>query len=1562
MSASTDSYARKRPLPILNRKNYDEWFDLGELHFQSKGLEYVLTTTLEEYALIAQFQDLSTAKDGAGTPSSESSQTSKTRNIEKEKEWKKADAEAKFIIITCVEGFDSESIRKLKTSRDMWAQLRSKYFDKRPSIGSAYLNELVTYKMKDDTTIECAWTELQRLRSKVVMTDPTLKDAFKEEKLFHLLLRSLPLAYDAIRDSMEAFQGTVEDKLRILHDKEDRLKTTEEASALAAAYDRRNQPTTPRRRSLNSSGSSGRGSPSNKRTCHICKGTHFVRNCPYLEKCQKLAYKEAERASSRKLRHKSSKGYLKHDTRTKGRRDKGKKHESYAAEGDTSDSESNTDDESEDKLSDEVAAISKVNLASKVPTSKWIADTGASAHMTDQLQLFRGPLVKIKRRIIKVGGGKLYSDHMGTAVVRIPGGKSLRLRKTLLVPRLGVNLLSGRKMCMSGLKGTWDRKAVYLHDANQQEVLRAKRSGGVYVVDRISTQTNDSAFISQTALTPIPYEAACPAQTEVLEPETMDFESSAPGDPKRISKQEEERYNLWHRRFAHLGPGKLKSLHKVTTLDKAIRIPKKMCPCQVCALTKMRNRTSKKLSPWKEELLELVSIDIAGPFPTSVVGNRYFLEIVDNKCRKIWVIPLKTKDGAIPELCKWKNVVELQTGQKLRAVCSDNAPELKAILDEWCASYGIIPQYTTVYKSNQNGVAERAIQTTEGSMRAMIKEAKLPLEFWDEAAMTDAYLRNRVATGLSNEKPCPEEGYTGEKPSVDHIRVWGTKCYAYVDPKSLPANTRHDKLMDRGRAAVFMGYNEQTTKQYRIYAPDLGYTIRSSVVTFDETVNGGTLDLRIRTPTKDESQPTFMGESQGTPNILPERKPRGRPPKAQAPLAVPEPSALPDPGSVLETSKTFEKSASSTQKEEPQPKRKRGRPRKTGLPEPIPEPPEPVADSESPPDSIDLDTVIPDAEPPSILGKRPRDAEDDDLFESLQRQKIAAFIASMILEKKTFADAENDNGILTAYSAHIEDLLSSQPKPRNQIPIPLTYHQAISDPVYGMKWREAIEREIRELKANGTWKKVDCPNGSNLISTKWVFTIKYTPEGAVDRYKARLVARGFSQVQGIDYNETFAPTVRMDTLRMLMAIVAAKDLECHQVDVNNAFTESGLDEDIFLSPPDGVKMHQGKVLKVLRSLYGLKQAGRNWNQRCEKEMLAIGFVQSQADPCLFVHPVKKLIVLVYVDDMAVAAPTKVAVEWFKQQLSALFKIKDLGEIGKILGVRITRDRVNRTLTMDQAQYMEEVCTRYGVTNSKENPIPIPINGWDSLRPANDEDERTDRREYQQIIGSLLYAMLHTRPDLAIALGKLSQYLSDPAKFHATALKTLLRYVASTLDRCITFGGEKHDLRAYSDADWANDKVDRKSTSGGVCMLNGGPVSWYSRKQKSVATSSTESEYIALASIAKQSQWLAQVLRDMGHADCLGKNPNQVDIRGDNTGSLALVKNPHLHERSKHIDICHHYTRDLAKQGKIRVSYTPTVDMVADGLTKPLPKAGFMKFVSQLGMVNCRPWGTVGASQ
>jgi hypothetical protein len=216
----------------------------------------------------------------------------------------------------------------------------------------------------------------------------------------------------------------------------------------------------------------------------------------------------------------------------------------------------------------------------------------------------------------------------------------------------------------------------------------------------------------------------------------------------------------------------------------------------------------------------------------------------------------------------------------------------------------------------------------------------------------------------------------------------------------------------------------------------------------------------------------------------------------------------------------------------------------------------------------------------------------------------------------------------------------------------------------------------------------------------------------------------------------------------------------------------------------------------------------------------------------------------------------------------------------------------------------------------------------------------------------MFAMILTRPDIAFSLGKLSQHMSDPCERHGKALKKLMRYLNFTTSQKLRFGpgGAHRGFVVYSDADWAGDKIDRKSVSGFVIMFYGGPISWGSKKQKSVATSSCESEYMALAMCAKQGQWISQIFRDLGLAEYIGKNLTTVQMLGDNQGSIALVENPHLHERSKHIDIAYHFIRDLAEQRKLQIDYIPTQDMVADGMTKPLQKPGFMRFKELLGVV------------
>ena len=406
------------------------------------------------------------------------------------------------------------------------------------------------------------------------------------------------------------------------------------------------------------------------------------------------------------------------------------------------------------------------------------------------------------------------------------------------------------------------------------------------------------------------------------------------------------------------------------------------------------------------------------------------------------------------------------------------------------------------------------------------------------------------------------------------------------------------------------------------------------------------------------------------------------------------------------------------------------------------------------------------------------------------------------------------------------------------------------------------------------------------------------------------------------------------------------------MDINNAFTESILKEKIFIAAPKGVDCPKGKVLRVLRSLYSLKQAARDWHEKLIKALLGIGFRQYAADPCFLIHDKRGILLLVYVNDICVAANLITQVNWFKSSFKKLFKVKDLGEIEKILSVKIIRNRFKRTIRMDQTSYLKMVLERIDMEYNKYKPTELPINGYSSLRPAGPDNKRIDPEWYQKGIGSLIYACILTRPDIAFALGRLSQYLSDPAKHHRQALKNLLRYIRSTIDEGLVFSASGSQIiTGFSDSDYAMDPVNRKSILAYIYMFAGGLISWISRKQKSVATLTTEAEYIALSIYAKEGLWISQLLRDLGLTMFISDSLKQVNIikdkayksasptqiKGDNQAALALVGNKYIHDRSKYIDVNYYNIRNLYKRNLIIVSFVPSADIVADGLTKPLIK-------------------------
>ena len=354
--------------------------------------------------------------------------------------------------------------------------------------------------------------------------------------------------------------------------------------------------------------------------------------------------------------------------------------------------------------------------------------------------------------------------------------------------------------------------------------------------------------------------------------------------------------------------------------------------------------------------------------------------------------------------------------------------------------------------------------------------------------------------------------------------------------------------------------------------------------------------------------------------------------------------------------------------------------------------------------------------------------------------------------------------------------------------IPGLYDEVVNDAVFGHEWRKATEKELSQLASFKTWRLEDLPAGKNLVSSRWVFDLKKNQQGEVTKFKARLVARGFSQKKGIDYIETFAPTVKYNSLQMLLAVAATEDLEIHQGDVESTYLAADLDEEIFMEPPEGVET-RGKVCRMLKGLYGLKQSAQLWNRRLTSFLLKHGFRQLSTDFSILTKGGIKegLTILIYVDDLLFVSPHMEQINWVKKLLASEFRIKDLGEAKTILNMQVTRDRKKRQLTLSQPGYTRKVLERFGMMDCHPVATPMEPGAIKVLDRVYKEvkdslvDSRADKTWYQEAIGSLMHLMVSTRPDIAYAVGRLSRYCQNPMEVHWKAAKQVFRYLKGSTE-------------------------------------------------------------------------------------------------------------------------------------------------------------------------------------
>ncbi|WVZ81763.1 hypothetical protein U9M48_029105 [Paspalum notatum var. saurae] len=462
---------------------------------------------------------------------------------------------------------------------------------------------------------------------------------------------------------------------------------------------------------------------------------------------------------------------------------------------------------------------------------------------------------------------------------------------------------------------------------------------------------------------------------------------------------------------------------------------------------------------------------------------------------------------------------------------------------------------------------------------------------------------------------------------------------------------------------------------------------------------------------------------------------------------------------------------------------------------------------------------------------------------------------------------------------------------------------ALSDP----NWVNAMHEELENFERNHVWDLVEPPPSCRPIGTKWVFKNKQGEDGMIVRNKASLVAQGFCQKEGIDYEETFAPVARLEAIRILLAFAASKGFKLQQMDIKSAFLNGFIEEEVYVRQPPGFESVRflDRVYKLRKALYGLKQAPRAWYVRLKSFLFKSGFVMGSVDKTLFLlsRGGDTLIVQIYVDDIIFGGSSHALVSSFAEQMSREFEMSLMGELQFFLGLQIKQGLEGNFV--HQAKYTRDILKKFNMSDYKPMTTPMSTN---TVLDADEDGEAVDQKEFRGMIGSLLYLMA-IRPDIQFAVCLCARYQASPRTSHRQAVKRI--------------------FRGFSDADHAGCRIDRKSTSGTCQLLGTSLVSWSSRKQASVSLSTTEAEYIAAASCCSQLLWMKAILSDFGLR--FGKIPLLVD----STSAISVAKNPILHSRTKHIDVRFHFLRDHYEKGDIDLVHVASENQLADIFTKPL---------------------------
>jgi len=967
----------------------------------------------------------------------------------------------------------------------------------------------------------------------------------------------------------------------------------------------------------------------------------------------------------------------------------------------------------------------------------------------------------------------------------------------------------------------------------------------------------------------------------------------------------------WHRSLGHVDHRVITEMAKNgSTRDMEIINSDEVQECSTCPLGKGTRASHTMASSFEPQSVgDRVDIDLIGRInEDSLDDKRYILLAKDAFSDYSHVYLIGNKSEVAEKLQHYIGVFEAESNRRIREILTDNGSEFSNNqVQLLCDLEHIKLSFAAPYTPEQNGTAERNNRTIIETIRTLLADSGLPKLVWPEAAATAVYLRNRVTRRGTN--ATPYELFWGRKPVISHLVPFGTEVHSLVNDRRM---AKFDMKTEPG---YIVGFTERVSNYRVLLKGSKKVKITSDVIFRPHS----TVDVK-----HDE-----LGTSPFTIASIPDSSTQRR--------VIDQ--YFDDLDKRISQGRDTTSSSTQTRKTDD---RESTRNNQQGFSSEITSPDfSPISAPSAPRRTSSQEPSFPQS--PTAVWSTPSAGNPETPFRGRELPRTPPHHRQVPAvqphaEQRTSSVSQPTSGVITrSVAQRLGKLFTVNSNDRLPMNEPTSFEEAVSGPNRD-KWRSAIEEELKAHQSNGTWEVTSRPKEGTKLTAKWVFKLKRDENGGIVKFKARLVARGFLQKEGLDYDETYAPVARGESIRSLLALAIINDMTVERFDVSTAFLNGSIEESIFMEPPDGVEVRANECLKLKKALYGLKQAPRAWNSAFHQAITQLGFRNIVSDTCVYLKLQESLYVCLYVDDGLVIG---------KSQDACLKLIRDLGRSfgmnrvhGEIfLGMQLHVE--GNSLHLSQERHVVDMLKRFNMEHctAAATPLADPKILYDS-----NTNERADV-PYRAAIGGLLYIALGTRPDILYPTILLSKFCEKPQNKHWAAIKRVLRYLKQTKDVGLRYTKttDQIEIEAFSDADFAGDEVNRRSTSGVIILLSGCPIIFLSRQQTVAAQSSTEAELIAAWEATKELLWLVNFLSELGF---LFSTPT---LYIDNMSTIAWIKRNNSRRKFKHIDVKYHLVREHYELGTFHLEHVESKQQKADFLTKALGANQFYKLLIDSGI-------------